>query len=67
MVALVDVCKGVIEENFQPAGYNIGINIGAAAGQTVMHCHCHMIPRYAGDVRNARGGIRGVVPGKREY
>jgi diadenosine tetraphosphate (Ap4A) HIT family hydrolase len=67
MLALVDVCKGVIEENFQPSGYNIGINIGESAGQTVMHCHCHMIPRYAGDVRDARGGIRGVVPHKQKY
>jgi diadenosine tetraphosphate (Ap4A) HIT family hydrolase len=67
MVGLIDECKGVIEENFQPAGYNIGINVGEAAGQTVMHCHCHIIPRYAGDVRNPRGGVRGVVPGKREY
>jgi len=67
MVGLIDECKGVIEENLQPAGYNIGINVGEAAGQTVMHCHCHIIPRYAGDVRNPRGGVRGVVPGKREY
>jgi diadenosine tetraphosphate (Ap4A) HIT family hydrolase len=67
MVGLIDECKGVIEENFQPAGYNIGINVGEVAGQTVMHCHCHMIPRYAGDVRNPKGGVRGVVPGKREY
>jgi diadenosine tetraphosphate (Ap4A) HIT family hydrolase len=67
MVGLIDACKGVIEENFQPAGYNLGINVGAAAGQTVMHCHCHMIPRYAGDVRNPRGGVRGIVPGKKEY
>ena len=67
MVGLIDECKGVIEENFQPAGYNIGINVGEAAGQTVMHCHCHIIPRYAGDIRNPRGGVRGVVPGKREY
>jgi len=67
MLALVDVCKGVIEENFTPAGYNIGVNIGEAAGQSVMHCHWHMIPRYAGDVHDAGGGIRGVVPGKQEY
>ncbi|MGA2162532.1 MAG: HIT family protein [Methanoregula sp.] len=62
LLALVDVCKEVIEEQFHPAGYNIGINAGKAAGQTVMHCHCHLIPRYAGDVRDPRGGIRGVVP-----
>ncbi|MGB7992715.1 HIT domain-containing protein [Methanoregula sp.] len=40
--------------------------MGEAAGQTVMHCHCHMIPRYAGDVRNPQGGIRGIVREKRE-
>ena len=67
MFALIDDCRIVIEENFRPAGYNIGFNTGAAAGQTVMHCHCHMIPRYVGDVREPRGGIRGVVMGKQMY
>jgi len=67
VLALVDECKEVIEENLKPAGYNIGFNVGEAAGQTVMHCHCHVIPRYIGDVRDARGGVRGVVPGKRGY
>jgi len=67
VLALVDECKKVIEENFNPAGYNIGFNVGVAAGQTVMHCHCHVIPRYVGDVQDARGGVRGVVPGKRGY
>ena len=67
VLALVTECKEVIEENFSPAGYNIGFNVGVAAGQTVMHCHCHVIPRYVGDVPDARGGIRGVVPGKRGY
>jgi diadenosine tetraphosphate (Ap4A) HIT family hydrolase len=67
LLALLYVCKEVIEENFKPAGYNIGFNVGEAAGQTVMHCHCHVIPRYVGDVRDARGGVRGVVPRKREY
>lgn len=66
-LALIDECKEVIEENFRPAGYNIGFNIGEAAGQTVMHCHCHVIPRYSGDIENPRGGIRGVIPHKREY
>jgi diadenosine tetraphosphate (Ap4A) HIT family hydrolase len=65
VLSLVDECKEVIEENFKPAGYNIGFNVGGAAGQTVMHCHCHVIPRYVGDVREPRGGIRGVVPGTR--
>ncbi len=67
MFALIDECKQVIEENFTPAGYNIGFNTGVAAGQTVMHCHCHMIPRYVGDVKEPRGGIRGVVMGKNGY
>jgi len=67
LLALVDDCKAVIEENFRPAGYNIGFNIGVAAGQTVMHCHCHMIPRYVGDVKEPKGGVRGVVPGKQGY
>jgi len=67
VLALVDECKEVIEENLSPAGYNIGFNVGTAAGQTVMHCHCHVIPRYVGDVRDPKGGVRGVVPGKRGY
>jgi diadenosine tetraphosphate (Ap4A) HIT family hydrolase len=67
VLALVDVCRDAIELKFSPEGYNIGFNVGAVAGQTVMHCHCHVIPRYAGDVPDARGGIRGVVPGKRGY
>ena len=67
VLTLIDECKEMIEENFTPAGYNIGFNVGEAAGQTVMHCHCHMIPRYVGDVPNPRGGVRGVVPRKRRY
>ncbi|MGB7788856.1 HIT family protein [Methanoregula sp.] len=53
----------MIEENFTPAGYNIGFNVGTAAGQTVMHCHCHVIPRYAGDVGDPRGGVGGLCRG----
>ena len=59
VMALIASCKEVIEKNFTPAGYNIGFNAGTAAGQTVMHCHCHVIPRYVGDVRDPRGGVRG--------
>ncbi len=50
-----------------PDGFNIGINVGAAAGQTVFHLHVHLIPRYLGDVPNPRGGVRGVIPDKRDY
>jgi diadenosine tetraphosphate (Ap4A) HIT family hydrolase len=49
------------------ANINIGFNVGTVAGQKVMHCHCHVIPRYVGDVPYPRGGVRGVVPGKRGY
>ena len=44
------------------AGFNVGINAGEAAGQTIFHCHVHLIPRRVGDVENPRGGVRGVVP-----
>ena len=67
ILELVGDCKRVIEEYSKPAGYNIGFNVGAAAGQTVLHCHCHVIPRYTGDTENPRGGVRGVIPHKREY
>ena len=62
-----ETIKEVIVENFNPDGYNIGMNVGAAAGQTILHCHCHMIPRYFGDEKRPKGGIRGIVPGKRGY
>lgn len=50
-----------------PDGFNVGVNVGEAAGQTVMHVHVHVIPRYKGDVSNPRGGVRGVIPGKAAY
>lgn len=50
-----------------PDGYNIGINVGEAAGQTVFHAHLHLIPRYRGDVPDPRGGIRCVIPGRARY
>ena len=48
-------------------GFNIGMNAGAVAGQTIFHCHIHLIPRRAGDVPNPRGGVRHVIPGKGYY
>jgi len=48
-------------------GFNIGVNIGEAAGQTIFHCHIHLIPRRHGDVENPRGGVRGVIPRKQSY
>ena len=48
-------------------GFNIGINCGKIAGQTIMHCHIHLIPRREGDVENPQGGVRGVIPSKQHY
>ena len=59
--------KELIEETHEPNGYNVGMNCGEAAGQTVFHFHCHVIPRYKGDVENPRGGIRNVIPGMGDY
>ena len=59
--------KILLCETYQPDGFNIGINEGEAAGQTVEHLHIHIIPRYEGDVVCPRGGVRGVIPGKKEY
>ncbi len=59
--------KKIIQEKYNPDGFNVGININEEAGQTIWHCHIHIIPRYKGDVENPRGGIRGVIPSKKEY
>lgn len=64
---LVDKIKQINDKNNNPDGYNIGINCGKYAGQSVMHIHVHVIPRYKGDVENPRGGIRGVIPNKKDY
>ena len=48
-------------------GYNIGLNAGVSAGQTIFHCHFHLIPRRSGDVPNPRGGVRHIIPGKGNY
>lgn len=59
--------KKLLDQTYKPDGYNIGINCGAAAGQTVFHVHVHLIPRYDGDMEEPRGGVRGVIPEKRIY
>lgn len=64
---LIDDVKRDLDRLYRPDGYNIGINAGAAAGQTVMHLHVHVIPRHTGDVADPRGGVRHVIPGKGNY
>ena len=64
---MVDEIKKKIEKEFNPDGFNIGININRCSGQTIFHVHIHLIPRYEGDVKNPRGGVRGVIPNKKEY
>ena len=64
---MADYCKVLIDEQFKPDGYNIGINIGSTAGQSIPHVHLHLIPRYKGDTPNPRGGVRGVIPAKQNY
>lgn len=67
LLTLLDRAKLVLDEEFQPQGYNIGINDGAAAGQTVPHLHMHLIPRFDGDLPDPRGGVRWVLPDKAKY
>ena len=64
---LLEMVKIELQEKFNPNGFNIGINDGAAAGQTVMHLHIHLIPRYAGDQPDPRGGVRWIFPDKADY
>ncbi|HMA76011.1 MAG TPA: HIT family protein [Candidatus Krumholzibacteriaceae bacterium] len=59
--------RDYLASKYDPDGYNIGINIGRAAGQSIKHLHMHVIPRYRGDRRIAKGGVRGVIPDKQSY
>lgn len=65
--SLVAQGRDMCEEKHHPDGYNIGINVGTAAGQSIHHLHIHVIPRYEGDVENPKGGVRGVIPNKKLY
>jgi diadenosine tetraphosphate (Ap4A) HIT family hydrolase len=67
LLSLLDTAKQQLDAEFAPAGYNIGINDGAAAGQTVPHLHIHLIPRYPLDRDDPRGGVRWVIPQKAKY
>lgn len=64
VLALLRDAQKFIQGQHSPDGYNIGVNVGAAGGQSRMHVHVHLIPRYAGDVADPRGGIRCVLAGK---
>jgi diadenosine tetraphosphate (Ap4A) HIT family hydrolase len=64
---MLNKVKEIVSAKFNPDGFNIGINVGEKAGQTVNHVHIHLIPRYNGDVEEPRGGVRGVIPNKQKY
>lgn len=67
LVSIIEAVKNIIELEYAPDGYNLGMNCGAAAGQSVMHFHCHVIPRYMGDMINPKGGVRHCIPEKGFY
>jgi diadenosine tetraphosphate (Ap4A) HIT family hydrolase len=64
---MLNKVKEIISKKFNPDGFNLGVNINETAGQTISHVHIHLIPRYKGDVKEPRGGVRGVIPTKKEY
>jgi diadenosine tetraphosphate (Ap4A) HIT family hydrolase len=64
---LVDVVHAALMTDYKPDGFNIGVNVLRAAGQTIDHAHVHVIPRYEGDVADPRGGVRWVIPAKAAY
>ena len=67
MLVLLAEMRQILQKERNPDGFNIGINDGVVAGQTVMHLHIHLIPRYAGDVPDPRGGVRCIFPDKAVY
>lgn len=65
---LLKICRNrILSQDSSVEGFNIGANCGEVAGQTVFHCHIHLIPRRKGDDSNPRGGVRGVIDGKKSY
>jgi len=67
ILQLIEEVKKILDRQFKPDGYNIGVNIGKAAGQTIMHLHIHVIPRYWGDEPDPTGGVRGVICERKNY
>jgi len=66
-MALLTDEQAALNTEFRPDGYNIGVNVNAAAGQSIFHVHIHLIPRYTGDTPNPQGGVRHVIPEKADY
>ena len=67
LLDLLDEMQNILVKERNPDGFNIGVNVGEAAGQTVMHLHIHLIPRYEGDQPDPRGGVRWIFPEKADY
>ncbi len=67
MLVLLQQARDLLQREHRPDGFNIGVNVGEAAGQTIGHVHIHLIPRYRGDTPRRRGGVRGVIPDKQSY
>jgi len=67
LLGMLETAKAGVDEEFKPDSFNIGVNDGPAAGQTVPHLHIHLIPRYTGDVPDARGGVRWIIPDRADY
>lgn len=67
MQSLLKQVKQIIEQRYSPDGYNIGVNVNMAGGQSIFHVHMYLIPRFFGDVENPKGGVRGVIPSKQKY
>lgn len=67
LLGAIEEAKKDLDKEFSPAGYNIGVNDGQAAGQTIPHVHIHIIPRYEGDCPDPRGGVRWVFPERAKY
>jgi diadenosine tetraphosphate (Ap4A) HIT family hydrolase len=67
LMMLIDEAKRRLTQELRPDGFNIGVNDGEAAGQTIPHLHIHLIPRYKGDRPDPRGGVRWIIPDKADY
>lgn len=67
LLTLLQQAKDLLQREHEPDGFNVGVNVGEAAGQTIPHVHIHLIPRYRGDTPHPRGGVRGVIPDKQSY